>query len=233
VIQQRLFQTEQPTCPGLEIWGASYPAEETGGDYFDYMNVTDSNIDVVIADVSGHGYGPALVMASTRAYLRALAIAHTRLGDILSIVNRVLAADVGGHHFVTLLLARLDPRSRSLAYTSAGHMPGYILGGTGEVRSILESTSIPLGIDNEGEFPPAPPVTFRPGDLIFLYTDGVVEATSPDGQMFGIERTLDVIRSTRSQSACDIVKSLEEANRRFAGQEKRVDDFTVIVIKAR
>jgi serine phosphatase RsbU (regulator of sigma subunit) len=233
VIQQRLFPTEQPTCPGLEIWGASFPAEETGGDYFDYMNVTDNNIDIVIADVSGHGYGPALIMASTRAYLRALAIAHTQLGDVLSIVNRVLAADVGGHHFVTLLLARLDPRSRSLAYTSAGHMPGYIIDDAGKVRSRLESTSVPLGIVDEGEFPSAPPVTYRPGDLIFLYTDGVVEATSPDGRMFGIERTLDVIRCTRSQPACEIVKSLEEANRRFAGQGKRVDDFTAIVIKAR
>ena len=203
VIQQRLFPTEQPTCPGLEIWGASYPAEETGGDYFDYMNVTDGNIDVVIADVSGHGYGPALVMASTRAYLRALAIAHTQLATFspssteswppmsaVIISSRFCSPDSDPHP------ARLPTPAPAICQA---------ISSTARARSgrRSESTSIPLGILHEGEFSSAPPVTFERGDLIFLYTDGVVEATSPDGQMFGIERTLDVIRSTRSQPACD------------------------------
>ena len=75
IIQQKLFPTQPPDCPGFEIWGASYPAEETGGDYFDYINGTDCVIDIVVGDVSGHGYGPALIMSATRAYLRALATA--------------------------------------------------------------------------------------------------------------------------------------------------------------
>ena len=232
LIQQKLFPALPPACPGFEIWGASYPADETGGDYFDYITLENFVTDIVVGDVSGHGYGPALIMAATRAYLRALAMTHARFADVLGIVNRVLAADVGGDHFVTLLLARLDPGSRSLVYTSAGHMTGYILDRSGAVRSELVSTSIPLGIDAEGEFPPASPVTVHPGDLVFFYTDGVVEATAPDGSLFGIERALGVVRSTRGESACDIVRALERVSRQFARQEKRHDDFTAVVIKA-
>ena len=209
VIQQKLFPTLAPACPGFEIWGASYPADETGGDYFDYITLENFVTDIVVGDVSGHGYGPALIMAATRAYLRALAMTHARFADVLGIVNRVLAADVGGDHFVTLLLAR-----------------------SGAVRSELVSTSIPLGIDAEGEFPPASPVTVHPGDLVFFYTDGVVEATAPDGSLFGIERALGVVRSTRDESACDIVRALERVSRQFARHEKRHDDFTAVVIKA-
>jgi serine phosphatase RsbU (regulator of sigma subunit) len=231
VIQQKLFPALPPACPGFEIWGASYPAVETGGDYFDYITIEDFVTDIVVGDVSGHGYGPALIMAATRAYLRALAMTRARFADVLGIVNRVLADDVGGDHFVTLLLARLDPGAHSLVYTSAGHMTGYILDRSGDVRSELPSTSIPLGIDAAGEFPPAPPVTLRPGDLVFFYTDGVVEASAPDGSLFGIERTLDVVRSTRGESACDIVRALERISRQFAQQGKRHDDFTAIVIK--
>jgi serine phosphatase RsbU (regulator of sigma subunit) len=233
MIQQKLFPTEQPAFPGLEIWGASYPADETGGDYFDYMNPSRDQLDVAIGDVSGHGYGPALIMAATRAYVRALAMAHAELDDVLAITNRVLAADVGGDHFVTLLLARLDLSSHSLVYTSAGHTPGYILDDSGAVRSTLDSTSIPLGILDEAEFPTASRVAFQSGDLVFLYTDGVVEAMSPDGQYYGIDRALDVIRSMRDEPASDIVRALEQSNRQFIAQEKRLDDFTAIVIKAR
>jgi serine phosphatase RsbU (regulator of sigma subunit) len=230
-IQQKLFPALPPACPGFEIWGASYPADETGGDYFDYITLENSVTDIVVGDVSGHGYGPALIMAATRAYLRALAMTHARFADVLGIVNRVLAADVGGDHFVTLLLARLDPGARSLVYSSAGHMTGYVFDRSGAVLSELASTSIPLGIDAEGEFPSAPAVILNPGDLVFFYTDGVVEAIAPDGSLFGIERALEVVRSTRGESACDIVRTLERESRKFARQEKRHDDFTAIVIK--
>jgi serine phosphatase RsbU (regulator of sigma subunit) len=231
LIQQKLFPTTPPACPGFEIWGAAYPAEETGGDYFDYITLGDGVTDIVVGDVSGHGYGPALIMAATRAYLRALAVTQAPFGDILATVNRVLNADVGDAHFVTLMLARINPGTRSLVYTSAGHMPGYILDDSGAVRARLDSTSIPLGILDEGDFPPAPPVALQPGDLVFLYTDGVVEATAPDGSLFGIERALDVIRSTRGEPARQIVQALERSSREFARQQRRHDDFTAIVIK--
>jgi sigma-B regulation protein RsbU (phosphoserine phosphatase) len=170
-------------------------------------------------------------MSATRAYLRALATAHTRLADVLAVVNRLLAADSGGDRFVTMLLARFDPGSRSLVYTGAGHPPGYILDRTGAVRATLNSSSPPLGIIEDGEFSPEPRVTLQPGDLVFLYTERVVETIGPDGALFGIERARNVIRSTRGESACEIVRALERVSRNFARQEKRHDDFTAVVIK--
>src|SRR5262249_53129855 len=204
---------------------------ETGGDYFDYITLGDSVTEIVVGDVSGHGYGPALVMAATPAYLRALAATQAPFDDALAIVNRVLNADVGDAPFVTLMPARIGPAPRSMVYPSAGHMPGYVLGGSGAVRARLDSPGIPLGILAEGDFPPAAPVPLQPGDLVFFYTDGVVEATAPDGSLFGIERALDVIRATRGESAHQIVQALERSSREYAHQERRHDDFTSIVTK--
>ena len=110
-------------------------------------------------------------------------------------------------------------------------MPGYILDDSGAVWACLDSTAIPLGILAEGDFPPAAPVPLQPSDLVFFYTDGVVEATAPDGSLFGIERALDVIRATRGESAHQIVQALEQSSREYAHQERRHDDFTAIVIK--
>ena len=98
----------------------SHPAELTGGDYFDYFPLLGGGVGVAIGDVCGHGFGPALLMAATRAYLRALALTNARVGDILSLANRALAADVDDGRFVTLFLARLDPAARTLVYANAG-----------------------------------------------------------------------------------------------------------------
>src|SRR5205823_14364179 len=111
---------------GFDIGGASYPAEATGGDYFDYIPLGDGTLVVAIGDVSGHGLGPALLMASTRAYLRALALVHTDITQMLALANRVLCQDTN-EQFVTLVLARLDPDSGTLIYASAGHPSGYLL----------------------------------------------------------------------------------------------------------
>jgi CheY-like chemotaxis protein len=125
-IQQRLFPKALPQFGPFNIAGASYPAEATGGDYFDYLTMADGCLGVVVADVTGHGVGPALLMAETRAYLRILARNRYDVGEILARANRMLAEDVGFERFVTLILARLDPGSQSLIYVSAGHPAGYV-----------------------------------------------------------------------------------------------------------
>src|SRR5205807_4434398 len=126
-IQQKLFPIAPLPSAAFDISGASYPAEATGGDYFDYIPMRDGGLGVVIGDVSGHGFGPALLMAELRAYLRALLLTREDVGEIVELLNRALADDAPEGHFATLLLARLEPTSRSVVYASAGHMPGYIL----------------------------------------------------------------------------------------------------------
>src|SRR5262249_24422041 len=150
-IQQKLFPAAALPLAGIDIAGASFPAEATGGDYFDYIPMDDGGLAVVIGDVSGHGYGPALLMAEVRAYLRAFPPTRTDVGEIVRLVNRALSGDTDDR-FATLLLARLDPRSRTFVYASAGHVPGYLFSSDGEIIPSLPSTGIPLAVLPDSSF---------------------------------------------------------------------------------
>jgi phosphoserine phosphatase len=232
-IQQGLVPKVPPTLPGFDIAGTSYCALETGGDYFDFFPMLDSCQGIVIADASGHGLGPALIVTETRAYLRALALTHNDIGRIVSLANRRLAEDVGDDYFVTLFLARLDPRTRSLHYTSAGHPTGYIFDASGSVKAFLKSTGPPLGVLLDGDFPLGPAITLQPGDLVLLLTDGVAEARAPDDTAFGIQRAIDIVRLYRQDTASQIVHKLYHAVRDFSHGHPQVDDMTAVVIKVR
>jgi PAS domain S-box-containing protein len=231
-IQQQLFPTTPPRPTGFDLGGASYPAEATGGDYFDYLTLADSSPAVVIGDVAGHGFGPALLMAQTRAHVRALALTQADVGAIAALLNRVLAADlVMADSFVTLLLARLDPHGRSLTYTSGGHPAGYVLDAAGAVRAVLPSLNPPLGVEAGLSFRTQTVPGLAPGDLILLLTDGVVEARSPDGTAFGIEPALDIARAHRNEPAGRIVERLYHGVRAFSHDRPQADDITAVVIK--
>jgi serine phosphatase RsbU (regulator of sigma subunit) len=231
-IQQRLFPPASVPLPGFDISGASYPAEATGGDYFDYIPMADGSLSIVIADVSGHGFGPALLMAETRAYLRAFMLARTDVGEILTLMNRALAADVEDR-FATLLLGRLDPRACSFVYTSAGHPTGYVLDPSGAVRTRLRSTGLPLAVRPDSSYEAAAPIILASGELVLLLTDGVLEAHPPDKEeeIFGLDRTLEVVRAHQNKPAREIVDRLYEAVRAFCGPRVQFDDLTVLVLK--
>ncbi len=184
-IQQKLFPSTIPRIPGLEIGaktfgfdisGASFPAEAIGGDYYDFLVLADGSLGIAIGDVSGHGVGPALLMAEARALLRAFAQTEADVSTILSLINRVLVPDVDGDRFITMLLAKLDPRGNTLVFASAGHQTGYLLDAAANMKQSLSSTGIPLGIRNDANFPSRPPIPLQQGDLVVLVTDGVVEA---------------------------------------------------------
>jgi serine phosphatase RsbU (regulator of sigma subunit) len=232
-IQQGLVAKAPPALTGFDIAGASHCAVETGGDYFDFVPLLDSCQGIVIADASGHGLGPALVVTETRAYLRALSLTHDDIGRIVALVNRRLAEDVGDDYFVTLFLARLDPRTRSLIYTGAGHPTSFLFDPSGNVKAVLESASLPLGVLPDGDFPIAPAITLEPGDLLLLLTDGVIEARAPDGTAFGFQRAIDIVRVYRKDTAAQIVYNLYHAVRAFSHDHPQVDDITAVVIKVR
>src|SRR5687767_3072453 len=146
-IQQRLFPKTAPAISGFDIAGVTYPAEATGGDYFDYLTMLNGKVGVIVADVTGHGIGPALLMAETRAYLRTLAANRDDLGEILTSANRILAEDIGQERYVTLFLGKIDPHAHTFCYASAGHPTGYVLAANGEIKTLLKRTSVPLGIN--------------------------------------------------------------------------------------
>jgi serine phosphatase RsbU (regulator of sigma subunit) len=230
-IQQSLLPRAAPVVPGFDIAGASGPAHETGGDYFDFLPLPDGALGLVVGDASGHGVGAALLIAETRAYLRALAQAHADLRTVLAQTNRRFIEDVADYYFVTLFFARLDPTARSLLYVSAGHPTGYLLGPDGQVRARLKSTGWPLGVEAGADFPAAPPLALQPGEVLLLLTDGILEVRSPAGVLFGSGRALDVVRARRREPAGAIADALLAAVRDFAGGQPLDDDCTALVLK--
>ena len=191
----------------------------------------DGGLGVVIGDVSGHGFGPALLMAELRAYLRALLLTRADVGEIVDLLNRALADDAPEGHFATLLLARLEPthplRRLRQCRPHAGlhpqplrrgevHPPGHGHAAGGPARRRLSRQS--------------PYRRLEPGELLLLFTDGIVEAHGPDDKLFGTDRVLDVVHPPR-RTARTIVDSLYGAVRAYCAQSQ-LDDMTVIVIKA-
>ena len=228
-IQQRLFPTEAPDLDGFDVAGALYPARATAGDYFDYIPMLDGCLGVVVGDVSGHGMGPAMIMSETRACLRTLAQSCSDVGEILTRANRVLAADTGDFHFVTLALVRIDPRTRSLVYASAGQR-GYLLH-HGDKATVLDSTSLPLGVAQDTVVPLGEQRTLQSGEIVTFFTDGVFEAESPGRVRFSAERALQVLRSERDKSARAIVDALYREIAGFTGHQPQRDDITMVVVK--
>jgi sigma-B regulation protein RsbU (phosphoserine phosphatase) len=184
-----------------------------------------------VADACGHGIGAALLAAQTRAYVRALALTCAEVGTLLTLSNQRLASDLVTGHFVTLFLLRLDPRTRSLVYANAGHWPGYVLDRRGRTKAVLASTGCPLGIDPGRGFPTGPATTLEPGGLVLLLTDGVVEAASPEGEQFGLERTLGIVRAHQREAPEAILDALFQAVGDFSGHRLQ-DDRTAVILKA-
>ena len=229
-IQQKLFPAAPLPLPGLDIAGASFPAEATGGDYFDYVPMPDGGLAVVIGDVCGHGFGPALLMAELRAYLRAFLLTRTDVSEIVRLLNVALAGDTD--RFVTLLIARLDPGTRSLTYAGAGHLPGFVFDAAGNVKARLESTGFPLAVTPDGEYTAEQAPALEPGELALLLTDGIVEAHGPAEIVFGMDRVLGLVKQHHDRGAREILNALFEGVRAHCGPGVQLDDMTAIVIKA-
>lgn len=230
-VQQRFYTGAEVCVAGFEIASAAYPARETGGDYLDLFSMADGRICIGIGDVSGHGLDSALVMALTRAYVRAFARVETDLAKILSSVNHMLMADeLEDNQFVTLLLVCLDGPNGSLSYASAGHIPGFLMNGSGKVESKLESSGPPLGLFDSSHFvTSALPV--GPQQLLILLTDGAAETTASEDVEFGTDRVLEYVRDHRHHSARDLAEGIYRAARAFAGDEPQRDDVTDVIIK--
>ncbi|MEA1950923.1 MAG: SpoIIE family protein phosphatase [Planctomycetota bacterium] len=228
-VQKHLFPDAPPEFDGFDIDGAVLPASATAGDYFDYIPVDENRLALVLGDVSGHGMGPALMMAETRACLRTLIESHDDPGVILTHANRVLTGSSDETRFVTLAMAILDRRSKTLTYASAGQR-GYLLRTSGEA-TVLDSTSLPLGIRKNLAVPVALSHVLRPGEIITFFTDGVGEAESPGLGRFTAERALDVILALSDRPAARIVEGLFESVDTFCRRAPRADDMTIVLAK--
>jgi PAS domain S-box-containing protein len=230
-IQERLLPHRAPPLPGYDLAGVLYPAEFAAGDYFDYLPMDDTKLGIVIGDVSGHGFAPALIMASTHVMLRLLVETHTDVAQILTLANAALVKETDEEHFVTLLFACLDPATQTLVYGNAGHPPGYVFNSAGNIRARLDSTDFALGILPNVEFSIGDPITLEPGDTVLFVSDGILESRSPAGDFFGKERALQVVRSNLDKTCREIVETLCQAARGFCQEEVTPDDTTAVILK--
>ncbi|MCW5556504.1 MAG: SpoIIE family protein phosphatase [Verrucomicrobiae bacterium] len=230
-VQQRLFPKAAPQLPGFDIAGVSHPAVATGGDYFDYLSLADHGLGIVIADVSGHGLGPSLLMAEARAYLRPVARRLEGTDAIVTHTQELLAEDLDRERYITLLLVRIDPVTRTLTYTNAGHPAGHVLDAEGRVKAVLKRSGRPLGHQGNLPFSKPEPIPLASGDILLMLTDGIEEAMDREDEVFGIERVHDVVRRLRDQPAAQLVEAICDAARAFAAPEPQGDDHTVVVVK--
>ncbi len=228
-IQINLLPKTSPDIPGFDVAGDCRPAKWASGDYYDYFRMGDGTWCVLVADVTGHGLGPALLMAETRAFLRVLAQSHFDTESLLALANRAIAADVDQGRFVTVFLAKIDPQSRSFIPGAAGH-DAVLLREDGTTM-VLKSQGPPLGVLEEMDLDSAPTVKFSDGDILLLSSDGIAESESPQKEPFGIDRMVDVARANRDKPAAEIVEALFQAVSRFTGDAPQRDDITAVIVK--
>lgn len=229
-VQQHLFPASPPSVSGFEVAGACFPAEATGGDFFDYLTMPGGVLGIALGDVSGHGVGPALVMANVRAYLRALSLMGPDPGATLTDVDRLAHNDLQEGWFVTAFLAQLDPAARTLRYAGAGH-EAHLVGVDGQAVK-LGSTGLPIGLAREEGIASGPELSMGPGQILLLLSDGVLETQAADGTLFGLTRVLDIVRLHRDEPAATLVAQIHDAACRFRGSAAQHDDMTIVVVCA-
>jgi serine phosphatase RsbU (regulator of sigma subunit) len=230
-IQEGLLPKAMPALAGFAIGGRMWAADTVGGDCFGFFPLAGDCLGILIADASGHGFAAALLMAQVRAYIQALTVTNSDVGTILALANCCLGVEISAEYFLTAVMVRLDPRTRSLAYAGAGHWPGYVLGPGGEVRAKLTSAHLPLGIAPALDRGGSDSIRLEPGELVVMLTDGIPEAISTAGDLFGIDRAIEVVRAHRHRTPDQILESLVRAVHDFSGDRDPTDDMTAIVIK--
>jgi sigma-B regulation protein RsbU (phosphoserine phosphatase) len=230
-IQERLYPREAPQVPGFDIAGAVHPADSLCGDYYDFFPMPGDCLGITIADVMGHGVGPSILMAQARAYLRLLALASADVGDILSRLNGILTVEGSQREFVTQILLRLDPDAGTLVYANAGHPSGFLLDCNGDVREELRSGGIPLGLFSDRPYSSSRAIRLEPGELLVLFTDGILECGGRARGEFGTGRVLETVKHHRRDAASQILEALYEAASGFRSDEPQLDDITAVVCK--
>ena len=228
-IQQDLLPTSPPELEHFEIAGWNQPANQTGGDYFDWQLLPDGQLAISVGDATGHGIGPALVSALCRAYARASFLAdHDR---VLERLNSLLANDLADDRFVTFAVIFLNPANSEIKVLSAGHGPILWYRRAMNKWENFEAQGIPLGMIPGMPYEDSRLKSLKAGDMIVLVTDGFYEWQNPDEEEFGVERLKDTIREARDCSAEDMIGKLYAAVKEFSKGTEQKDDLTAVVLK--
>jgi sigma-B regulation protein RsbU (phosphoserine phosphatase) len=200
-----------------------------GGDYYDFVPMTQGRMSVLIGDVAGKGLPAALLMASLQARVQTLAEDIDDLGRFVTRLNRSLSTACPGNRFITFFMTALEPATGKFSYANAGHNPAYIVRAGGELET-LKDGGPPLAILKNMEFR-AVDCHLDPGDLLFLYSDGLTEAVSPSGEEYGEERLEAELRVSRGMDAAGIVRRIRASVSAFMSTAPAADDLTLVALR--
>jgi serine phosphatase RsbU (regulator of sigma subunit) len=230
-IQQSLLPKSVPQIPGFDIAAWNKPADQTGGDYYDWQALPDGRILVALADVTGHGIGPALLASVCRSYSRATFGQQSDFVKSMEQINTAIAADIGEGRFITFVAAIIGPANSQVEVLSAGHAPLFVYWLKHDRFDKMGAQGLPLGISTDFLSEPSQVLSFAVGDLLVLSTDGFFEWANASDDLFGSERLEDSVRTNRDKPAAEIISTLYQDVLRFAGGTPQKDDLTAIVIK--
>lgn len=230
-IQQRLLPTRVPDVAGYDIAGWNMPADATGGDCYDYVPLHDGRLGLLMADVTGHGIGPALIAAECRALVRALASMSSDPSAILSRANALIHPDLDGGRFVTTFFGALDRTRHVVDYVSAGHGPILHYQHASDSCRELAATTYPLGILSDLDNRTPEPIVLARGDMLILITDGFFEWSDASGGQFGTQRLVSAIRAHCDLPAGEIIGRMHAEVSAFGGDTPQADDLTAVIVK--
>jgi phosphoserine phosphatase RsbU/P len=228
-LQSQLFPKESPHIRGYDIAGICLPTEEIGGDYYDFIPLRRGRLGVAVADISGNGIASALVMTAFRGLLRIHAQSSQKLDKIACAINHQLPEFTAGSQYVTALYALLNPVSEELTFINCGHHPPILIHPDGSTARFHEHGPA-LGIIERVSYP-IKKMSMVEGDILVLFTDGVVELTNKEGVEIGYERLNDTIHRNRDLPATTLIQRVIQSTRDFSGAQRFPDDFTLVIIK--
>jgi serine phosphatase RsbU (regulator of sigma subunit) len=232
-IQQSILPVPLPqsgAAAAVDLYAEMHPARDIGGDFYDYFLLGEDRLAVTIADVSGKGIPAALFMAVSRTVMRSVSGIDDMAAGMAE-ANRLLSADNAASMFVTMFHGIVDLATGVLRYCNAGHNPPYLLRAEGG-RETLRPTGIAFGLDPDMPYR-IDETVLRPGDALFLFTDGITEAFDPDGEEFGTTRLEAALEAERGRDAADLVAGIIAATVAFARGAEQSDDITCLGLRFR
>ncbi len=230
-IQQRLLVEEFPAVPGLEIAGESIPATEVGGDFYDFLELENRKRHIVIGDVAGKGMSAAMFMGIVRSIIRAESTGSCPAAEVMKKSNRLVCLDARSGMFVTVFYATYDEGTSVLEYCNAGHAYPLLYDPKKKKFDYLNTEGRPLGVIQDSTYE-TKTRRLEKGQIVVLYTDGVVESVDGSSTPFGEERMRGIIENYAYASPREIIEKIKEALTAHAGKAPQSDDVTLIVLKA-
>jgi serine phosphatase RsbU (regulator of sigma subunit) len=235
-VQKNLLPAKAPEISGIDLAGRCLSAKRVGGDYYDFFPTPgEGGLGIVIADISGHSVSAAIMMAITRGLLQSEAIRNNGPATLLADVNRLLFHDLESSElFITMIYASYCPKRRSISLSNGGHNPPLLFRARSKRPEFLESDGMAIGFLPEVAFEERR-LRLHRGDLLVLYTDGIIEAEDPHGNPFGMDRFISLLAKNRGRSSGDVLEKSYQAVLKYIGQDDphhvQEDDITLVVMK--